>query len=446
MEAGYMGIYLNPGKQRFEMAVNSEIFVDKTGMIRYLNMVINTNQRFVSVSRPRRFGKTMAADMLCAYYGHTADSRALFSQMKIAESEPAKVGRRTLAWDDYLGKFDVIRIVMTRFLSDEDTVKDSLNKLQKAVIRDIRLSYPDIDLFGENNIGENNVGENNVAENNILQVMEDVYTVTNRQFVVIIDEWDAVFRERREDKDGQKCYLDFLRNWLKDNECVALAYITGILPIKKYGKHSALNMFDEYSMVQPMQMAMYTGFTEEEVKTLCHEYEMEYSEISDWYDGYALHDQIPVNKRRLFRQGQYTDHKISVYSPLSVVKAMRNGLVDNYWNKTETYEALAEYIKMNYDGLKIAVSLLMDGGRVPVDLSTYQNDMSTFHRKDDILALLIHLGYLGFEGKEADGVVDFVHGSVFIPNKEILEEFKASTKAEGIISAGSRRREEIYCR
>lgn len=401
-----MGAYLNSGKQGYQMAVNSEIFVDKTEMISYLNSVVNTEQRFVSVSRPRRFGKSMAADMICAYYDREADSRELFEHRKLSECEPIKVAERTLEWDFYLGSSDVLHIVMTKFFKKKISVEQALADMQRLVIRDYKKIYPGIDYYNDENL---------------IQTIEDVYSEIDRQLVIVIDEWDAVFRIRQDDKDGQTEYLDFLRDLMKDNNHVALAYMTGILPIKKYGEHSALNMFDEYSIMQPMELATYSGFTEDEVRKLCEQYEMSYDEISDWYDGYLISNTIPVNKRKLYREGGYEEHRFRIYSPLSVVNAMRSGIIKNYWNKTESYEALAEYIRKDYDGLKDAVALLMDGGRLKIDPSTYQNDMTTFTGRDDVLSLLVHLGYLGFDDESSE---------VFIPNREILDEFKTSTKGK----------------
>ena len=396
-----MGTYLNPGKAAYQMAVNSEIFIDKTEMIQYINSVVNTQQRFVSVSRPRRFGKTIAADMICAYYDREADSRELFEKRKLAQ---------TAGWDEFLGKFDVIHLVMTRFFKSRITVNEALTNMQKIVIRDFKRAYPDVEFM---------------SDTDLIQTIDDVYTAKDRQAVIVIDEWDAVFRERPDDKDGQTEYLDYLRDLLKDNRYVALAYMTGILPIKKYGQHSALNMFTEYSMMAPRQLAPYTGFTEEEVKALSQKYDMAFGDISNWYDGYLVSDRIPPEKREEYREGKYDGHRFSIYSPLSVVESMTTGVIKDYWNKTETYEALAEYIRKDYDGLKDAVALLMDGGRLTIDTSTYQNDMTTFTGRDDVLSLLIHLGYLGYDDER---------GEVFIPNREILDEFKTSTKGREWVS------------
>ncbi len=229
----------------------------------------------------------------------------------------------------------------------------------------------------------------------------------------------------RNDRDGQTEYLNFLRNWLKDKEYIALAYMTGILPIKKYGEHSALNMFSEYSMIAPMQLAPYTGFTSEEVKALCRRYGRDYDRMREWYDGYRVSGIIPPDPDYAIQKKTGKPPKAerySLYNPLSVVNAVSTGHIKNYWNKTETYQALAEYINMNLDGLKDAVALLMDdGGRLRADISGYQNDMTTFHGRDDVLALLIHLGYLGYDDET---------GEVFIPNREILDEFKTSTRSD----------------
>ena len=390
-----MAIYLNPGSDKFLEAKNSEIYVDKTSMISYINTVVCTEQKYISVSRPRRFGKTIAANMLASYYG-MGDSRQVFLDRKIAQYEN---------WDRYLNRFDVIKIVMTDFIKKNRDVEASLEKMAGRILTDLSEAYPDVvydpaDLFYS---------------------MDRFYRATNNKFVIIIDEWDAIFRIRKEDKDGQTLYLDFLRDWLKDKGYVALAYMTGILPIKKYGQHSALNMFREFSVITPMQLAEYTGFTEDEVKKLCVEYNVLYEELSDWYNGYVVSTNIPIEMRGRYRAGEYEEKNISIYSPLSVVEAVSTGIIRNYWNTTETYEALAEYIRMNYDGLKDAVVLMMDGGSVKIDIRSYQNDMTTFHGRDDVLTLLIHLGYLRYNPETAE---------VSIPNREILDEFRTSTKSE----------------
>lgn len=375
-----MGRYLNSNADGFGKIVNSEIYVDKTGMLSYTNQVLNTMQGYLCVSRPRRFGKSTAANMLTAYYSCGCDSKALFSGFKIAKDKD---------FEKYLNHYNTISLNMQEFLSRSRDVYDLLERMKKLVLRDMKREYPDVDYFDENDL---------------IEAMQDVYEETRRPFVVIIDEWDCIFREYKEDKEAQAIYLDFLRDMLKDKPCIHLAYMTGILPIKKYGTHSALNMFDEFSMTNPKYLASYVGFTEEEVRDLCQKYNMDFEETRRWYDGYR------------FRKAEH------IYSPKSVVDAMRNEAFDSYWTQTETYEALKTYIDMNFDGLKDTVIAMLGGGHCLIDTGTFQNDMTTFHSKDDALTLLIHLGYLAY---------DMDLQEVFIPNEEVRAEFARAIKASG---------------
>ena len=372
-----MGSYLNPGSELFQMSRASEIYVDKSGLIDQMNRCLKTQQRYVCVSRPRRFGKSMALDMLSAYYGRSETTEALFSDLKVSAS--ASFGK-------HLNQYDVLRINMQEFLSATQNTEEMLTLLQKRLIRELKEQYPEA-----------------VEETHLAFAMQDVYKKTRHPFVVLIDEWDCLFREYRQNKEEQRKYLDFLRAWLKDKEYIALAYMTGILPIKKYGSHSALNMFTEYSMTEPGKLAEFFGFTEEEVQELCITYSMNFEEASSWYNGYQLltHE---IGGDRVY----------AMYSPKSVVEAMMRHRFGTYWNQTETYKALKIYIQMNMDGLKDAVVEMLAGGKITINIGTFSNDMTTFSSKDDILTLLVHLGYLTY---------DSVHATVEIPNREVAKEY-----------------------
>ena len=317
-----MGVYLNPGNEKFAKAVQSEIYVDKTGLIEYTNQVINTVQRYVCVSRPRRFGKSMTADMLTAYYGKECDSRELFSGLKISQNA---------VFAQHLNQYPTIFLNMQEFLSRSKEIGQVIDRVRRMLLRELKNSYPDVDYFDDTDLVES---------------LQDIYAATKQSFVIIIDEWDCVFREYQQDKKAQEEYLDFLRDFLKDKVYVALAYLTGILPIKKYGTHSALNMFDEFTMLDPGPLAEYVGFTEQEVEELCGRYQMDLAEIKNWYDGYSFPGES------------------SVYSPRSVVNAMRFRKIGNYWNQTETFEALQWYIDLNFDGLRDDVLQMMAGKKV----------------------------------------------------------------------------------
>ena len=372
-----MGSYLNPGATSFRNSLRSEIYIDKSGLIEKTNKRIHTEQRYICVSRPRRFGKSMAANMLAAYYGREENTEELFDNLKISKES---------SYREHLNQYDVIKINIQEFLSMSMSVEEMLNMLQTRLMRELKRKYPE-----------------SVDSEHLVFAMQDIYAETKCQFVILIDEWDCMFREYKEDVESQKKYLDFLRMWLKDKEYIALAYMTGILPIKKYGSHSALNMFTEYSMLNPRDMAEFFGFTEDEVKSLCSQYDRNFQEAQAWYDGYELVT-LEGNYRKTY----------AMYSPKSVVDAMLSGIYDNYWNQTETYEALKIYISMNVDGLKDAVVRMLAGDRIEINTGTFSNDMTSFQGRDDILTLLVHLGYLSYHWPDK---------TVTIPNKEVSQEY-----------------------
>ncbi len=372
-----MGSYLNPGNKGFQESLNSAIYVDKTGFIEKMNAVLDTQQKFICVSRPRRFGKSVAANMLAAYYNRCEDSSGLFENLIVSQTE---------LYNKHLNQYDVIKINMQDFLSAANGMDEMLRLIQKRVMSDLKRAYPEY-----------------IDGDNLAFAMQDIFACTNRPFVILIDEWDCLFREYQQERDAQKKYLDFLRAWLKDKDYVALAYMTGILPIKKYGSHSALNMFTEYSMTDPGDLAEYFGFTENEVKVLCAKYEMSFEETRAWYDGY-----------RLVTHTKDGDICHFMYNPKSVVEAMLRHKFGTYWNRTETYEALKVYIQMDMDGLKDAVVRMLAREEIHINTGTFENDMTTFASKDDVLTLLVHLGYLTYDSTEE---------TVAIPNKEVSQEY-----------------------
>ena len=370
-----MGIYLNPQNTLFQNMKNSEIYVDHSLMIENINKIINTENNKLCVSRPRRFGKSTDANMLVAYYSKGCDSSQIFNRLKISQTE---------LYQKHLNQHNVIHINMQDFLSKTHDIDKMLILLTKLIFRDIKKVYQDIEYFDIDDL---------------IQVLEDVYAEVNERFIFVIDEWDCIFREYKNNKEAQSQYLDFLRNLLKDKPYVSLCYMTGILPIKKYGTHSALNMFKEVSILNPTPLEEFMGFTEKEVQDLCLKYDMDYEKMKDWYDGYKMTDDL------------------SVYNHRSVVYALMDRKYENYWSATETYEALRVYIDMNYDGLKDDIVKLLAGEHVAVQTTSFQNDMTTFDTKDDVLTLLIHLGYLGYNSSNQ---------TCYIPNKEVTSSFIAS--------------------
>ena len=235
------------------------------------------------------------------------------------------------------------------------------------------------------------------------EAMSEIYTVTGNKFIVIIDEWDILIRDEANNRDEQENYINFLRGMFKGTEptrFISLAYLTGILPIKKMKTQSALNNFDEFTMLDAGALASYIGFTDLEVEKLCDKYHKDFAEVKRWYDGYVLENQ-------------------QVYNPKAVVSVMLRGNFQSYWSQTGTYEVVVPLINMDFDGLKQAVIEMVSGSTVEVDTGTFQNDTVSFSSRDDVITYLIHLGYLAYDQRKQ---------CAFIPNEEIRQELLAATK------------------
>ncbi len=373
-----MGRYLNPGNAGFTTIKNGE-YVDKTGLISLINKTIDTPQKLTCISRPRRFGKSFAAQMLCAYYDCTCDSGSLFDDLTISSDTDYRT---------CLNQYNVIYLDITGFLSN-------LKRRQK----DLREVVYDITQALRNELLGAMSTPNDTAE--LVDCLRAYATQTDRKFVFIIDEWDAVIREAKNDPATQEAFLNLLREWFKNGnftpQVVAAAYMTGILPIKKDGTESAISDFLEYTILNPGEFTQYTGFTEDEVRELCRKNNSDFDRMKEWYDGYSF------------------TRERSVYNPYSVMTALRMSSYESYWQKTSAAEALTTYIDMNFDGLQDAILRLISGESLEVNVDSFENDIESFRCKDDVITLLIHLGYLTYNNTEK---------RVRIPNKEVQNEFK----------------------
>ncbi len=374
-----MGTYINIGNAGFQSARNGE-YVDKSELITVVNKALFTERRFSCVSRCRRFGKSMAAKMLYAYYDHSCDSRSLFSDLQIA-SEPQ--------FETHLNKYAAIYLDMTNFVSqykDDDIVA----KIDAALIADVSNAYPNVV-----------VREGDELMDYLLRVSIE----TGEQFVFIIDEWDAICREFSPGTKAMDNYVKWLRRLFKSQDAMrvfACAYMTGILPIKKYKTESALNNFQEYSMVEPRRMGKFFGFTKDEVRVLAEKHDMDFDELEKWYDGYQIGDEL------------------SMFNPNSVMQAIDSGRCRSFWASTGAYDAVVNYIQMNYEGLKDDVISMLAGGRCSVDPTGFQNDMYIIHSKNDVFTVLIHLGYLSYNWRKDE---------CYIPNREVAGEMVNAVKA-----------------
>lgn len=374
-----MGLFLNPDNSAFQDMLNSEIYVDKTGLLGYTNRVINTTDKFICNSRPRRFGKSVTANMLTAYYSKGCDSKEMFAGLKIGGID---------SFEKHLNKYDVIHFDVQWCMMDAGNPEKIVDYLNRNIMDALGTAYPEI-------IPD--------SVQTAYGAMARIREAVGNRFIVIIDEWDAPIRDTTLSQDVQNGYIDFLRGMFKGVEptrYIALAYLTGILPIKKILSESSLNNFKQYTMLNPGPLAEYVGFTEGEVQTLCNRYDRDYTEVKRWYDGYEI--------------GRY-----HVYNPNAVISLMLDGSFQSYWSQTGTFESIRPYITMNFDGLKTAIIEMISGGTAEVSTSSFQNDMVSFIDKDDVLTLLIHLGYLAYDQEKK---------TACIPNEEIRQEFVGATK------------------
>ncbi len=358
----------------FRESINSRFFVDKSMLIEIVSDKISTKEKWICVSRPRRFGKTMALEMLSAYYTQGMDSDFLFDNLKI---------KNTVGYNKHLNAHNVVCINFNDYFENH-TVKEGIKIISERLVHDLKLTYPSI-------LKE---------EKDLILCLDMITQVSGEKFIFLIDEWDCVFRFHKGEDEEQRLFLSFMKLLLKDKTYVELAYITGILPIKKYNTGSALNMFREYTMLDPKKLAPFFGFSNLEIEKLCKsEKGVGIEQLKEWYDGY------------------YMPEIGDVYNPRSVVEALEENLCRDYWNKTGGFSELEEYITMNFNGLGEDVAALTAGQEITVNVLGFSNDLDSFQDKDEVLTALIHLGYLTYKD-----------GKVRIPNKEIKEEFVNSIK------------------
>ena len=374
-----MGRYVNPGNLAFRRIAGPN-YVDMTGLIQLINDRVGGDESLVCISRPRRFGKSYAAKMLTAYYDCSCDSHELFDRKIISSTE---------AYEEHLNKYNVICLDITSFTSDVKKRHASFlevpEMIEKALWKDL--------------VENGFVPKVNDALNDFL--LRCVASDNGRPIIFIIDEWDAMIREAKNEPAAQDAYLNLLRGWFKDDsftpKVVAAAYMTGILPIKKDGSQSAISDFEEYSMLYPEEFARFVGFSETQVKRICEKNNMDFESVKAWYDGYEL-------------AGEH-----AVYNPYSVMNACREKDCRSFWITTSAAEAMTDYINMDFDGLQETVAQLIGGAEIEVNTSRFQNDFERFQTKDDVLTLLVHLGYLTY---------DAARKTVRIPNEEVREEFR----------------------
>lgn len=368
-----MGIYLNPDNVNFKGTLKGDIYVDKTMMLSVLNSYIDKENKYVCISRPRRFGKTIAGNMIAAYYSKGCNSRELFQNLKISKAP---------GFEEKLNRYNVIQLDMNSEYQNVEKKEYLIKNIYRKIKEEIEQEFPDIS-FSENE---------SMAER-----MLKVYLKTGETFIIIMDEYDVLVREEVPKKLFDE-YLGFLNGLFKSNTlkpAISLAYLTGILPIVRDKVQSKLNNFKEYTILNARELAEYIGFTSEEVKALCGEYSVDFEECRNWYDGYS--------------QNGY-----EIYNPESVVSCITDRYFDNYWGKTSSYRVISDQLARNFNGTKDCVIRMLAGESVDVNVTSFLNTMDSFASRNDAFTYLIHVGYLAY---------DRDNGTCRIPNREIRQEW-----------------------
>ncbi len=370
-----MAIYLNKGNKIFLEYKDDEIFIDKSLLIQNtINCFNKASKKYMCITRPRRFGKTLAISMLNAFFSKGCDSRGVFENLEIAENSNFEM---------HLNKHNVIWIDMSAAFTDTLDKENFFRELQTQIIFELNEAFPNI---------------LNAMDNTVRKALIKINSTLNETFIFLIDEWDYIFREQDHNINLCNEYTIFLKNLFKSSDvssCIDLVYMTGILPIRRYTTQSTLNMFKEYNMLDARELTEFVGFTEEEVKSLCTQYHRDFNEIKNWYDGYHLKG-------------------IDIYNPKSVVEAVLTGECEDYWTHTSATEAVMDYMNYDHGVLKDTIAKLIADERIKVNVKRFTNDLTKVNSTDAALTVLIHLGYLAYD-EESE--------SCYIPNYEIKQEF-----------------------
>lgn len=368
-----MGRFLNKGNQKFAEFSRTKYFIDKTDMLNVL-LEKDADEKFICCSRPRRFGKSVTADMMTAYFSRGVDSRSLFEPLKCAKDE---------LFLKSMNQYDTIFVdIQAQFVEAAGTGIDPNQFIQKNVVKELQEAYSEL----------------LVDDTSLMGALSIINNETGNQFVIIFDEWDYPIRQLDKNSKEQLDYIEFLRGLFKNSDAktyIRLAYLTGILPMVRTKGQSAVNNFHEYTMIRPKDLGDFIGFTEAEAAWLCEKYHVDFQKMKEWYNGYN------INGR-------------AVYNPLSVVRAIAEDDFGQFWTDTGTYEDIGELINRNFDGLREAVIEMLSGSRIHVNVAGCRNDMHTFTDKDQVITTLIHLGYFAY---------DKVSQEAYVPNKEIQNVF-----------------------
>ena len=378
-----MGTYLNSitPYTLYKSESLSPYFVDKTLMLRELFPYVSAGNRHICITRPRRFGKTIMANMISSFFQKASDSSDVFDSLAISQVDDYR---------RYKNQYNVIRIDFSKMPRNCDSYTQYIERIEALLIEDVKEAYPQVKINEADAVGD---------------ILESVFVQCGEKFIFVLDEWDFIFhRDFINDIDKEK-YVAFLSNLLKDRPYVVLSYMTGILPIAKYSSGSELNMFAEFTMVNSPMFGEYFGFTDDEVDDLYRRYIVECDRqhkeksvtrkgLRDWYNGY------------------YTKSGERVYNPRSVVFALQFNNLANYWTSSGPYDEIYYYIRNNISDVRDDLALMISGESVTAKIQEYAATSMNLSTRDEIYSAMVVYGFLSY-----------LNGKVCIPNSELMEKF-----------------------
>lgn len=392
-----MGRFLNSRIpfDSYKTTASEKYFVDKTALIAELIPALGTNQRFFCITRPRRFGKSVMASMVGAFFDKTMDAEEIFEKQEIASAEISEKLRSDSFGDyhSYINHYDVIYIDFSRTPESCTSYNSYINRISHGLKKDLCERFPEYNID---------------TDDSVWDILTVIYQKSGQRFIFVLDEWDAIFHMEFLTDNDKKAYLLFLKSLLKDSMYAELVYMTGILPIAKYSDGSELNMFLEYNMATAERFSKYFGFSDSEVDRLYNIYQqttknikLSRDDLRSWYNGY------------------YTAAGERVYNPRSIVCALTDNQLRNYWTSSGTYDSVFSYIKDNVDDIQDDLALLFAGETIPTDIHEYAATSMQLETKDEIYSAMVIYGLLTYE-----------NGYVSIPNQELMDSFASMMKKE----------------
>lgn len=382
-----MGSYLN-GIQPYalyEKIVKNQYFVDKSSILEEIIPLIGSANQYICITRPRRFGKTVMANMIAAYLGKAKDSSKIFDKLNVSKAK---------FYGQHLNKYNIIFISFNELPRECTSYRQYIRRIEKRLMKDLQAAYPECGID---------------ADEAVWDVLDDIYSWTGgERFIFVLDEWDYIFHSNFMTEGDRKEYLSFLRNLLKDKAYVSFAYMTGILPIAKYSSGSELNMFLEFTMVSEEKFSDFFGFTETEVDVLYKKY------LTDCEDPGVTREGL-----RIWYDGYHTCSGERVYNPRSVVASLSNNNLGSYWTSSGPYDEIFYYIEKNVADVREDLAVMISGAAVPAKVQEYAAVSMNLRTKDEIFSAMVVYGFLSYE-----------NGRVSIPNKELMGKFSDMVQKE----------------